>query len=55
MGITAAWGIEKDIRLFIQSRISTKPKAFTEVYSLLEVAPKDQGGVIFVDTMKLAA
>ncbi len=50
-----AWGIEKDIRLFIQSRISTKPKAFTEVYSLLEVVPKNEGGGIFVDTMKLVA
>ena len=50
-----AWGIEKDIRLFMQSRMSKKAKDFYELFSDLEVPEKNEAQMVVIDTKKLAA
>ena len=50
-----AWAIEKDVRLFIQNRISSKAKAFADVYALLEQVPTGQASSICIDRLKVAA
>jgi len=49
------WATEKDLRLFLLSKIRTKPKEFVERYKALEKATSEKKKIIQLDLNKLAA
>ena len=50
-----AWGIEKDIRLFIHLRIAERPKDLFRLYEQLELAVPEKVSQIILHMQKLAA
>lgn len=52
---TMTWSTEKDIRLFVLSKITVKSQEFVDLYDELEELPSGSTGPIHLDARKLAA
>jgi DNA-binding transcriptional regulator YiaG len=49
------WTTEKDIRLFVLTRLAAKPQEFASLYEELQLAPEGKAEPIHLDAKKLAA
>jgi hypothetical protein len=53
--IATSWMTEKDIRLFVLSRLNTSPLKLAQLYKTLEVQPSAKPGLVNVDAHEVAA